>query len=132
MGFFLEFDEANNTVRLTFEGTITQADMGGAAYAALLSFIESRPACKGIVDFTHVTEVEIPSVAIRQHAKRDPGKPSELMFVLVAPQDHIYGLTRMFSTSAEHTLPHLKVARTMEEAYALLGISFPQFVRVSD
>jgi hypothetical protein len=132
MGFYLEFDAGNNAVRLTFEGTVTRADIGGGAYSALQSFVQTRPPCKGIADFSRVTQVEASSLAIRQRAKLGPAMPGGQMFVLVAPQDHMYGLSRMFSMVAEETRPNLRVARTMDEAYNLLGISSPQFTRVSD
>jgi hypothetical protein len=51
-------------------------------------------------------------------------------FIIVAPQDHVFGLSRMFSMLAEETRPHVTVVRTMEEAYCLLDIEEPQFHRI--
>ena len=130
MGFFLEFDAENNTVRLSFEGIVTTADVGGGAYSALRAFVSSRPPCRGIADFSQVTTVEAPIHTIKERARLPPAMFGELMFVMVAPQDHVYGLSRMFSLLAEQTRPHLHVVRTMDEAYGLLGISSPRFSRV--
>lgn len=130
MGFFLEFDANNNTVRLSFEHTVTTADLDGGAYSALRTFVSSRPPCKGIADFSQVTTVEAPIHTLQERARLPPAMPGGLMFVIVAPQDHVYGLSRMFSVLAEQTRPHLHVVRTVDKAYALLGISSPQFSRV--
>jgi len=132
MGFFLEFDEANNTVRLTFEGKVTAADIGGDAYAALQAFVSTRSPCKGIADFSKVTIVEAPNQLIQDRARAPAALPGGLPFVFVAPQDHLFGLSRMFTTLAETTRPHLKVVRAMSEAYNLLGVDSPNFVRVKN
>lgn len=130
MGFFLEFDEANNTVRLTFENPVTTADLGGNAYSALRAFVASRPPCKGIADFSHITSVETPTHIIRDRARMPPAMHGGLMFVIVAPQTHVYGLSRMFALVAEQTRPHVRVVRAADEAYRLLEIAQPQFIRV--
>jgi hypothetical protein len=132
MSFFLEFDAGNNTVRLNFEGTITAADIRGNAYSALRDFVASHLPCRGIADFSRVTAVEVPSHLIRERAKHTPAIAGSQMFVFVAPQAHLYGLSRMFSIFAEETRPHLRVVRTMDEAYRLLEIETPQFSRVSE
>lgn len=132
MGFFLEFDAPNNTVRLAFEDTVTESDIGGAAYGALRSFVASRPPCRGIADFSPVTNVDATGELIRHRATLPPAMTGGLPFVLVAPQDHLYGLSRMFSLAADRSRPHLKVVRTMQQAYQMLGITSPHFVRVAD
>lgn len=130
MGFFLEFDETNNTVRLTFESRVTTADIGGEAYSALRAFVASRPPCKGIADFSHVTTVEASSRTIQGRARLPPAMHGSLPFVIVAPQDHVFGLSRMFSVFAERTRPHIQVVRAMDDAYRLLEIQAPSFSRV--
>ena len=130
MGFFLEFDATNNTVKLTFETTITTADIGGGAYAALRDFVSSRPPCNGIADFSHVTTVDVASQTIRDRAELPPAIPGSKLFVIVAPRDHVYGLSRMFAMMAEETRPHVHVVRTMEDAYRMLEIIQPQFSRI--
>ncbi len=130
MGFFLEFDAANNTVKLTFEATVTTMDIGGGAYSALRDFVASGFSCRGIADFSQVTTVEAPGSMIRNRAKLPPAMPGGELFIIVAPRDHVYGLSRMFAMMAEHTRPHVHVVRTLDEAYRMLGITTPQFRRV--
>lgn len=134
MGFFLEFDSANNTVKLTFESTVTTADVSGGAYSALRDFVASRPACsemcKGIADFSQVVTIEVLGSIIRDRAKLPPAMPGGQLFVIVAPRDHVYGLSRMFAMMAEQTRPHVHVVRGIDDAYRLLGITKPQFHRI--
>jgi hypothetical protein len=130
MGFFLEFDADNNTVKLTFEAIVTTTDIGGGAYSALRNFVSPRPPCKGIADFSHVKTVEVPSHTIRDRAKLPPAMPGGQLFVIVAPQDHVFGLSRMFTMLAEQTRPHIRVVRTVDDAYRMLGITAPKFHRV--
>jgi hypothetical protein len=47
--------------------------------------------------------------------------------VIVAPQTHAFGLFRMFQLEGEHNRPLLQVVRTMDEAYAALGVRAPHF-----
>jgi hypothetical protein len=131
MGFFLEFDAPNNTVRLTYEATVTQEDIGGKVYAALTAFVTDRPPCKGIIDLTHVTSFEASNDIVKERTRLPSAVPGGLMRVFVAPKDHLYGLSRMFSLMASETRPNLHVVRTMDEAYALLEIQVPQFTRVN-
>jgi hypothetical protein len=127
MGFFLSFDANNNTVKLTFDKVVTIADIAGDAYSALRSFVASQPSCKGIADFSHVSQVAASSDLIRGRARIPPAMPDGQLFVMVAPLDHIFGLSRMFATFADQTRPHIRVVRTMDEAYRLLEIREPNF-----
>ncbi len=47
--------------------------------------------------------------------------------VLVAPQIHVYGLVRMFQIMSEDSRPLLHVARTLDDAFAALGVQSPHF-----
>jgi hypothetical protein len=106
MGFFLEFDEANNVVRLTFDPTVTTEDIAGAAYSALRAFAQTRTAPAGIADFSPVKSIELANGIIQSRARLPPTMPGGKMFVIVAPGDHIFGLSHMFSLHAERSRPH--------------------------
>jgi hypothetical protein len=60
-------------------------------------------------------------------AASPPALPPGYIRVLVIPQLFIYGLARMFQILGEKSRPDLQVVRTMEEAYHLLGVEFPDF-----
>ena len=130
MNIVVEFDAKNNILRGTLEGHMTGAILLDL-YAAATKYMASHPPCRGILDFTRVTDFEVSSDAIRQVAAAPPAIPAGYMRVLVVPQLFIYGLARMFQILGEKTRPELQVVRTMDEAYCLLGVESPEFRPVS-
>lgn len=131
MALVVEFDANNNVLRGTLDGRMTGAILLDF-YARAAKYMASRPPCRGILDFSNVTEFEVSSAAIRQVAAAAPAFPAGYMRVLVIPKDFIYGLARMFQILTEDTRPELRVVRTMEEAYRLLEVQSPEFQPVSD
>ena len=82
----------------------------------------------GIMDFSPVTEVALSTEFLRQLANRDPiGDATKQPRVVVAPSDLQFGLARMFQITGERTRPLLHVVRTMNEAFAALGVQSPHF-----
>jgi hypothetical protein len=132
MGFFLEFDAPSETVRVVFNETVSTADLAGSVYAALRAFVASHPHCQAIADFSGVKQFNVPSDLIRDRAAMPAAMPHGKLFVMVAPQDHIFGLSRMFASFADQTRPHIRVVRTMDEAYRLLEICEPHFQRIEN
>jgi hypothetical protein len=122
----VDFDAKNNVLRASLEGRMTGALLL-ELYAGATKYIESHPPCRGILDFSGVTEFEVSSEAIKKVAASPPALPAGYMRVLVIPQIFIYGLARMFQILGEKSRPELQVVRTMDEAYHLLGIEFPDF-----
>ena len=127
MNIVVDFDPKNNILRATLEGAMTGAILL-ELYARATKYLESHPPCRGILDFSQVTDFEVSSNAIKQVAASPPVIPAGYMRVLVIPQIFIYGLARMFQILGERNRPELQVVRTMEEAYALLGVIDPDFL----
>jgi len=125
-----DFDAKNNILRATLEGPMTGVLLLDL-YAQAVNYMESHPPCRGILDFSRVTDFEVSSDAIRQVAASPPAFPGGYMRVLVIPQTFIYGLARMFQILGEKNRPELHVVRTMDEAYHLLGVEDPEFHPVS-
>jgi len=126
----VDFDARNNIIRGTVDGRMTGAILL-EYYAAATKYMATHPPCRGILDFSQVTEFEVSSTAIRQVAAAAPAFPAGYMRVLVVPKDFIYGLARMFQILTEDTRPELQVVRTLEEAYRLLQVESPEFRPVS-
>ncbi|MGA8273197.1 MAG: hypothetical protein WB919_16665 [Candidatus Sulfotelmatobacter sp.] len=126
MAIVVDFDAKNNILRGSIEGR-----MSGALllqyYAAAAKYMATHPPCRGILDFTGVSEFEVSTHAIREVAAAPPAFPDGYMRVLVIPRDYIYGLARMFQILGEKTRPDLYVVRTMDEAYRLLKVESPEF-----
>lgn len=126
MNIVVDFDAKNNILRGTLEGPMTGKILLDL-YERATEFMASHPPCRGILDFSRVTEFEVSSDAIRQVAASPAVLPAGYMRVLVIPQIFIYGLARMFQILGEKSRPELQVVRTMEEACQLLGVEDPEF-----
>ena len=130
MGFVMDFDARNNILRVTLKGRVTDAILL-ESYATAARYAASHPPCRGIADFSEVTEFEVSGTAIKQLAGSSPAIPTGYMRVCVAPLDFIFGMVRMFQILGEDTRPDLRTVRTMDEAHRLLGIESPEFSPVS-
>jgi hypothetical protein len=53
------------------------------------------------------------------------------MRVIVASQDYLFGMMRMFQILTEASRPDLNVVRTLDEAHRLLLVDSPEFQPVS-
>lgn len=126
MNIAVDFDAKNNILRGTLEGAMT-GEVLLDLYERATQYMASHPPCRGILDFSGVTDFEVPSDAIRQVAASPPVVPAGFMRVLVIPQVFIFGLARMFQILGEKHRPELQVVRTMKEAYQLLGLEQPEF-----
>jgi hypothetical protein len=86
-------------------------------------------AIAGIFDFSSVTEFLGSTEFIRRLAKREPAMPNATSRprILVAPQQHAFGLIRMFQILRESTRPMLQVAHSMDEAFTILGVPSTHF-----
>jgi hypothetical protein len=119
-----EFDEADNILRLTLSGELTDdsvMDLWSKGQAVVPLF----PGCRSIVDASGVTRFNVSTRAVTMLSqKHSPDLPTR---VFVTPQDLIYGTTRMFQMLSERTRKNIHVVRTMEEAYKVLGIESPRF-----
>jgi hypothetical protein len=130
MNIVVDFDAKNNVLRGTLQGAMTGAILLDF-YARGSEYVASRPPCRGILDFSEVTDFEVSGDAIRQVAAAPPAFAPGYVRVFVIPQLFIYGLARMFQILGEKTRPELQVVRTMDEAFHLLGVEHPDFQPVS-
>jgi hypothetical protein len=129
MSFVIEFDAKNNILRGTLKGRVTDA-MLLDCYSAAVRYTTSHPPCRGIWDFSDVTEFEVSNAAIKQAAVKRPIIASGYMRVIVAPQAFLFGMMRMLQLLSEEARPELYVVRTMDEAYRCLLVDAPDFTPV--
>jgi hypothetical protein len=76
-----------------------------------------------------VTEVAISTEHARNLAQQEPAMPetSRRPSILVAPTLQGQGLARVFQISGASTRPLLQIAKTVDEAFAALGVRSPHF-----
>ena len=130
MGHFFEYDTENSLLRCSRRGSVTDALMY-EVYSTAQELLWSRPRCRAIDDFSEATDIDVSSDVVKRLADM-PAFSSLEMLVIVAPQNHVYGLSRMYSMLGEQSQRNVHVVRTMEEAYSLLGVSSPHFIRIRE
>lgn len=113
-------DRNKKLVVTTYIGEVTNEDV-----ARQIAEIKRNAPYEGeyraITDFTQVTHFDISSDQIRLVAEsKSPLEKARR--VMVAPSDVAYGTSRMFQMLAGKTRPNITVVRTLDEAYAALGI----------
>jgi hypothetical protein len=122
-----EFAEAENLLRLTISGEVTD-DAVMDLWTKGLAIVASFPSCRSIVDFSGITRYDVSTPVITTLAKRHSlDLPTR---VFVAPTDVMYGTSRMFQVLSERTRKNVHVVRTMQEAYKVLGVDSPRFAPV--
>ena len=128
MGYQFEFDPVNKILLLRLEGRQTD-DSLAACYRAIREYSTATDASAGIWDFSSITEFAVSSEFIRQLARQEPAMldATRRPRVLVIPRTAIFGLGRMCQTLSEQSRPLLQVVRTMDEAFAALGVPSPHF-----
>jgi hypothetical protein len=125
----LHFDAKNNVLRHTFHGRLTDTVLVEGYYKAG-KYVARHPPSRIISDFSDVTSIEVSSQTVRTLAATPPKLPVGCTRVFVTPQHSLYGVARMFQILAEKSRPDLRIVRTLDEAYRLLGITSADFIRI--
>jgi hypothetical protein len=82
----------------------------------------------GIVDYSGVVESTISAPIMRRLAGESPAIPAGTLRVLVAPVLIIYGFSRMLELLRDGMDGMLQVVRSLDDAYALLGVEHGSFI----
>lgn len=127
MAYRFEFDRKNKVLLLRYEGRLTQeiAEESGAALQKHCPAMAPRAV---IVDFSSVTEFAVPTEFLRRVADQAlivDGTATPVALVNPAPVG--FGLARMFEIVGQPRRSLLQVVRSMDEAFAALGVHSPQF-----
>lgn len=131
MDFVMEFDAKNNILRGAVEGRVTDKILLDC-YGIAARYAASHPPCRGLWDFSKVTDFNVSSVTIRRMVETPPIIRSGYMRIAVAPQDLLFGMMRMLQILSETTRPEFHVVRAMDEAYRLLLVESPEFIPVPE
>jgi len=108
-------------VLVTFRGEISDADLMNIGPTTKLNPL-FEPNFSEIVDFSAVTGGNVSTAALRALAQHESIYSHASKHVVIAPQAHVFGLSRMFQVFAEATRPNTVVVRTLEEARQYLGL----------
>jgi hypothetical protein len=115
MPAFYKIDKKNRLVMTTGSGTLTMADSLGHQ-EKLRDDPEFDPSYAQLLDFSHVSKVELNSEDIRRIAKESIFSPTSRRAILVT-NDTAYGLARMFEILRETAGDTgIEVFRSLDEA----------------
>ena len=113
------------------EGIVTGADVIAASADHHRLEDRARRLRYGIVDFTEVTELRVSAAEAQAIADEDrltAALTPDVVVAVVAPQDHVFGMSRMWETLAESTGWTTRVFRDRAEAVGWLREQFPNAV----
>jgi len=127
MGFRFEFDPVHKILLARFEGRLTDKSLA-EFYREGLKHWAATDASAVISDYTSA-EWAMSAQFLRELANQEPAvkDPAKRPRIVVAPTTVGFGLSRMFQIVGERKRPLLKVVRTLDEAFAALGIQSPHF-----
>jgi hypothetical protein len=121
VGVRLTIDTKQGIVVSTCFGELTDTEILDHT-SRIRSHPDFDPSFSELVDFSEVTATTISTSALRALAGRASIFNPTSLHVVIAPQDHIFGLARMAEVFAEKTKPNVVVVRTLEEARILLRL----------
>jgi hypothetical protein len=118
------FDRRGGVLKVSIRGVVDATGLVTLGNRTGEANTKEQP--KSIVyDFSGVTKVDLPTTAVEFLAHLRPVIGREIKQVIVAPQDFLFGLGRMFQAMAAETRPSVYVVRSWPEALKLLGLSKP-------
>jgi len=121
-----DFDPTHRVIRSRFAGKVDDQDlMNHQRMAALL--VASLDPLAAIVDLSGADPFLATPAGMRQLARLPPPMPKvDRPRVVVAPEEGVYSLVRIFAIEGEPSRPNLHVVRTMEEACYIIGVNHAQ------
>ena len=127
MGGRFEFDPVNKILLARFEGRLTDESLG-EFYRTGIKHWAATDARAAISDYS-AAEWAVSAGFLRELANQEPAvtDPAKRPRIVVAPTTVGFGLSRMFQIVGERRRPLLKVVRTLDQAFAELGIESPHF-----
>lgn len=124
MSFHVEFSQPNNILRVSWQGTITDQEMRNY-YAAVSSAMSSVGPCSLICDFSGISKLQVSSNMVKELAANPSFIAEGFRHVIVAPQEHVYGLVRMYEVLSHRN--NIIAVRNLGEAYRSLALTNPNF-----
>lgn len=129
--FYFEYDASKRIFAVRMHGTITDT-VFKACYTETPRHVQGREIRAALMDLTGVERYDVSAAAMRDVSRLSPLFPDPTPRWVVAPQDHIFGMARMFQMTSPAGRDMLHIVRSMAEAYAALGIMTPHFERLPD
>jgi hypothetical protein len=130
MPYHFEFDARHKILVLVAEGKVDDAEVVTFNEAIAVHVNRLNPLA-GISDLSGVTRFDVSGDAMRTAARQPSPYPDSIPRFIVAPEEYVFGMARMYELVGYRTRSNLKVVHTMQEALVGLGIqSPPRFERI--
>ena len=129
--FHFEYDSTNRIFAVRMHGTITDS-IFKACYAETPRHVRGREVRAALMDLSDVARYDVSTAAVRDVSRLAPLFPDPTPRWVVAPQDHVFGMARMFQMTSPAGRDRLHIVRSMADAYAALRVTTPNFERLPD
>ena len=129
--YLFEFEPVQRVLRCTMSGHVNDRELL-ECHGKAVRYVQQTDPATVIVDLTPVDSIDISPATVQGLARSDPAfHPSRPKFI-VAPTDHLFGMSRMYQLIGERTRPRLQVVRSLDEAYLALGVKDLHFQPIAE
>jgi hypothetical protein len=129
--YLFEFEPAQGILRCAMSGHITDRQLLECHKLGARYVRQKNPAIS-IVDLSAVSSIEVSPATVKDLARSEPALAASRPRFIVAPDDHLYGMSRMYQLTGEGIRPMLQVVRSLAEVYAAVGFRELQFEPLPD
>ena len=129
MPYRFEFDAENKILLVVVEGDVQTSDLRTFMEDLRTRVNQLHPAA-GITDFSAITAFSASADIVRAAAALPAPYPDDTPRFIIAPEDYLFGIARMFELVADRPHAKLKVLRSRKQALAILGVQNPSFEKL--
>ena len=129
--FHFEYDAESRIFAVRMRGIITDKIFKDC-YTETPRHVRGRDIRAALMDLSDVERYDVSAAAVRDVSRLAPLFPDPTPRWVIAPQDHIFGMARMFQMTSPAGRNMLRIVRSMADAYAALGVTTPHFERLPD
>lgn len=115
-------DESRGLVITTATGSLTDQDILGLK-SRLAADPQWSPSMRELSDVRAIDRLDVTFSGVQKMVWRDENIPSirKYRLAIIAPQDHVFGMARMYEMLTKRSVPNVMVFREPEEALAWLA-----------
>jgi hypothetical protein len=126
----LEFDVEHKILLMVAEGEIRDTEIL-AAKSYIAEVVNRLRPSAGITDLSRVTRFDVSSETMRRAARQPSPYPPEIPTFIVAPQEHLFGIARMYELLGASKRSNLRVVHSLEQALADLRVGPAKFETIT-
>jgi hypothetical protein len=118
----VDLDPTHQVLRITVTAAVLTHELAEDCYRFVAQIASRGGPYAGIWDLSGVTDTTESADDIRSRALSAAAIPGNRMRVVVAKKPVVFGLSRMLELYRDSMGGQAKVVRSVEEAYAMLGV----------